>query len=467
MKTEHYKRVEAFMALAGQNTPAEPTEPSEETRVLRAKLILEEVLETIQKGLGVLVTVEGTVDVGFLNRQVELELDADRLVFVTIRPYNEQETIDGCLDVSVVNTGTLVAIGVPDEQLLALVDENNLAKFGPGGYRREDGKWMKPPGHKPPAIAEWLEVYRHHLHLLKGVASRVDESVAKMDQAAAEMKIRQGLTPEQRDDLIQKTQAAQFKAGAQPEIVLSGVIVDVESHGTLDQGPFGIGEIPNSTAGESLISDIHKEIESDIKSKLVGEQAGPDIAEELRTAAYFISGQGMGIAENLLQAASEIDRLRKRWAVVEIVTGPGYECGVVHDVGRLSVAVRQVGKPWAGGVLDVPKSSLVVEEGHTAFVVCGSDGVPEDRIGVLNWQKIETAPKNQFVLLARRAGYVTQEWDYQVGQFTEGYHDRWDTIGNDAFDTQPEYWCPLPNAPEWKVPETEVLPVVDPQDKWD
>lgn len=37
-----------------------------------------------------------------------------------------------------------------------LVDENNLAKFGPGGYRRDDGKWIKPPGHKPPAIAKAL-----------------------------------------------------------------------------------------------------------------------------------------------------------------------------------------------------------------------------------------------------------------------------------------------------------------------
>jgi predicted HAD superfamily Cof-like phosphohydrolase len=37
------------------------------------------------------------------------------------------------------------------------VDQNNLAKFGPGGHRREDGKWVKPPDHKPPDIAGLLD----------------------------------------------------------------------------------------------------------------------------------------------------------------------------------------------------------------------------------------------------------------------------------------------------------------------
>jgi len=43
----HYNRIKEFMKLAGQDTPKKPIEPSSEIRKLRAKLILEEALETI------------------------------------------------------------------------------------------------------------------------------------------------------------------------------------------------------------------------------------------------------------------------------------------------------------------------------------------------------------------------------------------------------------------------------------
>ena len=63
------------------------------------------------------------------------------------------ETIDGCCDLAVVTTGTLSACGVPDLPFQQAVDQNNLEKFGPGNTIRDDGKLIKPPGHKPPDIA--------------------------------------------------------------------------------------------------------------------------------------------------------------------------------------------------------------------------------------------------------------------------------------------------------------------------
>lgn len=137
MKTEHQKRVEAFMAKVGQAVPPVPIIPSLEIRKLRATLILEEALETI-KGLGF--DVHETMPDGDLEVQEAWTPDI-------------VEVVDGCADVSVVTIGTLLAFGVSDQPILEAVDANNLEKFGPGGYRREsDGKWMKPPGHKPADI---------------------------------------------------------------------------------------------------------------------------------------------------------------------------------------------------------------------------------------------------------------------------------------------------------------------------
>jgi predicted HAD superfamily Cof-like phosphohydrolase len=144
MKTKHQERIEEFMVLAGQDVPETPIIPDEDTRILRAKLIIEEALETVH-ALGVKIS-SCSEDVweGSLTFKAEGECDII-------------EVVDGCLDVSVVSRGTLSAFGVSDEELLEEVDNNNLAKFGPGGYRRDDGKWVKPPTHQPPDIKGMLE----------------------------------------------------------------------------------------------------------------------------------------------------------------------------------------------------------------------------------------------------------------------------------------------------------------------
>ena len=153
--TEHQERVEQFMKAAGQELPTTPILPDFYTRKLRAKLILEEALETVEALGFALYTPEGLmITKGTLNLQEEYTADLE-------------EIIDGCCDISVVTIGTLSACGVPDQPFLEEVDSNNLAKFGPGGHRREDGKWVKPPNHKPPAIAEVLQEVKDTLQGLK------------------------------------------------------------------------------------------------------------------------------------------------------------------------------------------------------------------------------------------------------------------------------------------------------------
>ncbi len=130
------------MQKAGQDTPTSVTIPDDATRILRAKLILEEALETVT-ALGVTATV--------LNEDRKLKRESE-LSFEITDEADLEEIVDGCADISVVTMGTLIAFGVDDEPVLEEVDKANLRKFSEGSYRREDGKWMKPPGWTKPDI---------------------------------------------------------------------------------------------------------------------------------------------------------------------------------------------------------------------------------------------------------------------------------------------------------------------------
>lgn len=144
VRSPHQQRVEQFMRLAGQATPDRPMVPDEATRRLRAKLILEEALETVE-ALGFAVEVDKTVRV--------------RIEDVCVVPYGEPnllQIVDGCCDLSVVTSGTLSSCGVAGEEPQRAVDEANLRKFGPGGHRREDGKWVKPSDWVPPLLTDIL-----------------------------------------------------------------------------------------------------------------------------------------------------------------------------------------------------------------------------------------------------------------------------------------------------------------------
>ena len=145
MPSPHYRRVRTFMQKVGQPTPSSPVIPDEPTRILRAKLIFEEALETIT-ALGVEIRAsDGQTSVIVNDPEGEHLFEASGEVDL-------EAVVDGCADISVVTVGTLISFGVDDEPVLREVDEANLRKFEPGSYMREDGKWMKPPQWTPPDI---------------------------------------------------------------------------------------------------------------------------------------------------------------------------------------------------------------------------------------------------------------------------------------------------------------------------
>lgn len=154
MKSCHQQRIESFMRMAGQHVPVAPQVPPVEVRELRARLILEEALETIA-ALGFEAVIRRDYGPDYVQSIHQAE-DVDAIDLQPNDAFDLVGTIDGCCDLSVVTIGTLSAFGVPDEVFLAEVDANNLAKFGPGHSVRADGKLVKPANHKPPRIAELL-----------------------------------------------------------------------------------------------------------------------------------------------------------------------------------------------------------------------------------------------------------------------------------------------------------------------
>lgn len=140
LKSDHQKSVEEFMVKARNVLPDKPTMPDEKTRLLRAKLILEECLETIE-ALGFEVAKEAY----------------GKTEFIYAYTPDLVEIADGVCDINVVACGTLSACGLPDLPFQNAVNENNLAKFKEGFSWREDGKLIKPSNHQPPDIKGILD----------------------------------------------------------------------------------------------------------------------------------------------------------------------------------------------------------------------------------------------------------------------------------------------------------------------
>lgn len=135
-----------------QKVPSQRSMPDAPTRELRAKLILEEALETI-KGLGVIVRVAGDPE-SIVDLAKNDLLRYDTKCPDGSDPHKDmEEIIDGCCDLIYVAVGTLCVCGVPDVPHLKEVNRANNAKFPNGEpvmHPTIPGKFGKPPGWTPP-----------------------------------------------------------------------------------------------------------------------------------------------------------------------------------------------------------------------------------------------------------------------------------------------------------------------------
>jgi predicted HAD superfamily Cof-like phosphohydrolase len=125
--TNEQTMVEAFHSRFDILVQTVPTELNEETKRLRVRLIQEEFDE-----------MKEAMAAGNLAAVAKEMAD---LLYVTY--------------------GTAVSYGIDMEPVFQEVHRSNLSKVG--GYKRADGKWMKPPTYSPAQIDPILEVQREHL----------------------------------------------------------------------------------------------------------------------------------------------------------------------------------------------------------------------------------------------------------------------------------------------------------------
>lgn len=167
-----------------QATPNYPTIPPDAVLILRAKLILEEALETIA-GLGVTVIIRGSDEKGPLPVGVStMEVcKAAMLDFQRDKPANIFEVVDGLADLDYVGPcGTAVAFGVDLDPIFKEVHRSNMTKCWtdqevasaqflepyqihaapiPQGDRKwvvldASGKYIKSPSYSPANIRDVL-----------------------------------------------------------------------------------------------------------------------------------------------------------------------------------------------------------------------------------------------------------------------------------------------------------------------
>lgn len=118
--------VARFMSEAGQAIPVQPVWVDDSVTDLRINLIYEEA------------------------REFEIAaLDADWTCDLT-------DVADALADLLYVVYGAACAYGIDIQPIFDAVHESNMAKFGPGSYKREDGKWIKPPDWQPPNLKQLL-----------------------------------------------------------------------------------------------------------------------------------------------------------------------------------------------------------------------------------------------------------------------------------------------------------------------
>lgn len=146
---ESQAKIAEFMHAAQQDVLTTPTMPDEKTRILRAKLMLEECIETIH-GLGI--TLELTT--GALSQcTIGCAQDVDMIVDL---PNSLTEVADGIGDQLVVVLGTACACGLDAEGIFNEVHRSNMTKFLPGGYLDEYGKWIKSPHYSPANLTPFI-----------------------------------------------------------------------------------------------------------------------------------------------------------------------------------------------------------------------------------------------------------------------------------------------------------------------
>ncbi len=136
------------MLAAGQACPESPTIPDENTRILRVRLLLEEVLELADaSGISVYNNSEDSDPCKLQMPNLDFKGDgAPNLIEIT----------DALADINYVSYGAAVAYGLDMGPLDQAVHDSNMTKFI-DGHRDNNGKWIKGPSYTPVNLKPLIE----------------------------------------------------------------------------------------------------------------------------------------------------------------------------------------------------------------------------------------------------------------------------------------------------------------------
>lgn len=147
--------VAEFMTAFGQPVRTSPTDTiSDEERLLRVRLVIEEALE-FAEAMGCIVSAPADADGVLGAKRVDVTIDE----FADI---DLVEAADALADTIVVTKGSAHTLGVDVDRVFDLVHQTNMNKMDPKTgkpvIREWDGKVIKPEGWVPPtaAITQYL-----------------------------------------------------------------------------------------------------------------------------------------------------------------------------------------------------------------------------------------------------------------------------------------------------------------------
>ena len=142
--TQHL--VKEFHDACKINTPNAPTISTEERRVLRIKLIAEELMELCEAS-----GVNLYIDTGSESMKVAPSLKVPDLV----------EMGDALVDIQYLVHGSYLEFGLPGAVLFNEVHSSNMSKMDTNGQAifREDGKVMKGPAYFKPQLESIIQYY--------------------------------------------------------------------------------------------------------------------------------------------------------------------------------------------------------------------------------------------------------------------------------------------------------------------
>jgi len=136
-------QVEAFCHAAGHPVREVPQTPPEDEIRLRTGLVVEEFFEFLQA-----LYPQFEEDA---NKKAVLFRVSEALKYMQPQP-DLVAVADAMADLDYVVEGTRLAFGINGAPIAEEVQRSNMEKFGPGSWKREDGKQMKPPDWQAPDI---------------------------------------------------------------------------------------------------------------------------------------------------------------------------------------------------------------------------------------------------------------------------------------------------------------------------